>query len=162
MPDRDYYLGKDEDTKRVRDEYVKHLSAVFKLLSEDSTIVANSTAAVMKLETAFAQRSRTLEERRDPWANYHKMSLAELARLTPTIDWKAQFAGMGIPVQDTVVVGQPEFYSRIDSCLGVARLSEWQAYLRLGVITTLARNLARPIDAENFHFYGTVLSGTKT
>jgi len=161
MPDRDYYFGTDEDTKRVRGEYVKHLVELFKLLGEDSTRSATSSAAVMKLETAFAARSRTLEQRRDPWANYHKMSLAELAKLTPTIDWKAQFVGMGIPVQDTVVVGQPEFFRQIDSCLSVARLSEWQSYMRLGLVTALARNLAKPIDQENFHFYGTVLSGTK-
>jgi putative endopeptidase len=161
MPDRDYYLGTDDDTKRVRDEYAKHLVAVFKLLGEDSTRSATSAAAVMKLETAFATRSRTLEQRRDPWANYHKMSLAELAKLTPTIDWKGQFVGMGIPVQDTVVVGQPEFFKQVDSCLSVARLSEWQSYMRLALVTALARTLAKPIDLENFHFYGTVLSGTK-
>src|SRR5262249_44282008 len=78
MPDRDYYFGQDADTKRVRGEYVKHLDAVFKLLGDDTTHANLATAAVMKLETAFAERSRTLEQRRDPWANYHKMSLAEL------------------------------------------------------------------------------------
>jgi putative endopeptidase len=161
MPDRDYYFGADEDTKRVREEYGKHLVAMFKLLGEDSLHSATSSAAVMKLETAFAARSRTLEQRRDPWANYHKMGLAELSKLTPTIDWKAQFVGMGVPVQDTVIVGQPEFFQQVDSCLSVARLSEWQAYLRLGLATTFAGNLSRPIDQENFHFYGTVLSGTK-
>ena len=161
MPDRDYYFGTDDDTKRVRGEYAKHLNEMFKLLGEDSTRIATSSAAVMKLETAFAAKSRTLEQRRDPWANYHKMSLTELSKLTPTIDWKAQFVGMGVPVQDTVVVGQPEFFAQVDSCLGIARLSEWQAYLRLGLVTAYARNLAKPIDQENFHFYGTVLSGTK-
>jgi putative endopeptidase len=161
MPDRDYYFGTDADTKRVRDEYAKHLTAMFKLLGDDSTKAATATAAVLRLETAFAERSRTLEQRRDPWANYHKMSLADLSKLTPTIDWKAQFVGMGLPVQDSVVVGQPEFFQRIDSCLSVARLSEWQSYLRYAVVTDLARNLAKPIDQENFHFYGTVLSGTK-
>jgi putative endopeptidase len=161
MPDRDYYFGTDDDTKRVRDEYGKHLVAMFKLLGDDSTRAATASTAVMKLETALAAKSRTLEQRRDPWANYHKMSLADLTKLTPTIDWKAQFTGMGIPVQDTVVVGQDEFFKQLDSCLSVARLSEWQSYMRLALVSSLARNLAKPIDQENFHFYGTVLSGTK-
>src|SRR5262249_5370249 len=152
MPDRDYYFGTDADTKRVRDEYVKHLTAMFKLLGDDSTKAA--TATVMKLETAFAARSRTLEQRRDPWANYHKMSLADLNKLTPTIDWKGQFAGMGIPVQDSVVVGQPEFFQQVDSCLSVARLSEWQSYLRLAGVPDPARNLAKPLAQGNFHLYG--------
>src|SRR5205823_3027647 len=59
------------------------------------------------------------------------------------------------------VVGQPEFFKQVDSCLTVARLSEWQAYLRYNVVSSLASNLAKPFDQENFHFYGTVLNGTK-
>jgi len=162
MPDRDYYFGKDANTRRVRREYGKHLAAVFKLLGEDSSTVATSTASVLKLETALAARSRTLEERRDPWANYHKMSFAELSKLTPTIDWKTQFDAMGVPVQDTVIVGQPEFFQQLDSCLSITRLSEWQAMLRWNVVNTLAENLSRPFDDEHFRFYGRVLTGVKT
>jgi putative endopeptidase len=162
MPDRDYYFGKDSTTKYVRAEYGKHLVAMFKLLGEDSAKAPASAAAVLKLETALAARSRTLEQRRDPWANYNKMSLAELNKLTPTIDWATQFTAMGVPIQDTVVVGQPEFFKQADSCLSIARLSEWQAYLRWNVMTSLAPNLAKEFDQENFHFYGTVMSGTKT
>ncbi len=162
MPDRDYYFGKDATTRQVRAEYGKHVNTMFKLLGEDSATAATSSAAVLKLETALATRSRTLEERRDPWANYHKLSLAQLGKLSPTIDWKAQFVAMGVPVQDTVIVGQPEFFRQLDSCLSVARLSEWQALLRWNVVTALAPNLSRPFDQENFRFYGTVLSGTKS
>ncbi len=162
MPDRDYYFGRDATTKRVRGEYVKHLTAMFALLGEDSLTSNNSAAAVMKLETAFASRSRTLEQRRDPWANYNKLSLAQLNKLTPTIDWATQFASMGVPLQDTVIVGQPEYLRQVDSCLSVARLSEWQAYLRWIVVNELASNLSRAFDEEDFHFYGQTLSGAKT
>ncbi|MEQ1832751.1 MAG: M13 family metallopeptidase [Candidatus Eisenbacteria bacterium] len=162
MPDRDYYFGQDANTKHVRAEYLKHLTAMFALLGEDSLVSNTSAAAVMKLETAFAARSRTLEQRRDPWANYHKLSLAQLNKLTPTIDWATQFASMGVPLQDTVIVGQPEYLKQVDSCLSVARLSEWQAYLRWVVLTEMAENLAKPFDDENFRFYRQVLSGTKT
>jgi putative endopeptidase len=162
MPDRDYYFGKDANTRKIREEYGKHVNAMFTLLGDDSAKAALSSAAVLKLETAFAARSRTLEQRRDPWANYHKMPLAELAKLTPTIDWVAQFTNMGVPVQDTLIVGQPEFFRQVDSCLSVARLSEWQSYLRWIVVSTLAPNLSTPFDQENFRFYGTVLSGTQT
>ena len=161
MPDRDYYFATDANTKRVRTEYGRHVRAMFKLLGEDSAMVSTSTGAVLKLETALAARSRTLEQRRDPWANYHKLSLAELQKLTPTLDWKAQFAAMGMPVQDTVIVGQPEYFRQLDSCLSVTRLSEWQAVLRWNVTNTLASTLSRPFDQENFRFYGSVLSGTK-
>jgi putative endopeptidase len=124
--------------------------------------VATSTASVLKLETALAARSRTLEQRRDPWANYHKLSFAQLSKLTPTIDWKVQFDAMGVPVQDTVIVGQPEYFRQLDSCLSVTRLSEWQAMLRWNVMHELAPTLSRAFEQENFRFYSTVLSGVKT
>ena len=162
MPDRDYYFAKDTNTRRVRTEYGKHLKAMFQLLGEDTASVATSTAAVLKLETALAARSRTLEQRRDPWANYHKMSFAELAKLTPTIDWKAQFDAMGVPVQDTVIVGQPEFFRQLDSCLSVTRLSEWQAMLRWNVVNELAPTLSKSFDQESFRFHSTVIQGVKT
>ena len=161
MPDRDYYFGTDATTKKVRGEYGKHLFNMFRLMGEDSATAKTSSAAVLKLETAFAARSRTLEQRRDPWANYNALSLAGLNKLTPTIDWSTQFTTMGVPLQDTVIVGQPEFFKQVDSCLSVARLSEWQAYLRWIVTTELASTLARPFEQEDFHFYSTVLSGTK-
>ncbi len=161
MPDRDYYFGQDADTRRVRGEYGRHVQAMFRLLGEDSATAATSTASVLKLETALAAGSRTLEERRDPWANYHKLSFAQLARLTPTVDWKSQFEAMGIPVQETVIVAQPAFYRQLDSCLSVTRLSEWQALLRWNVVHTLAPHLSQAFDQEHFRFHGTVLNGTK-
>lgn len=160
MPDRDYYFGKDANTVRVRTAYSKHLAAMFRLLGEDSVTAKASAGTVLRLETAFARRSRTLEQRRDPWANYHKLSLAELNRLTPTIDWAAQFTAMGVPVQDTVIVGQPEFFQQVDSCLSVARLSEWQTYLRWTVVNTLAPTLSKDFVTQDFLFFSKVLSGT--
>ena len=130
------------------------------LLGEDSVTAKTAAATVMRLETAFARRSRTLEQRRDPWANYHKMSLAELNRLTPTIDWAAQFTAMGVPVQDTVIVGQPEFLKQVDSCLSVARLSEWQTYLRWNVVNALAPTLSNAFVTQDFEFFSKTLSGT--
>jgi len=159
MPDRDYYFGKDATTVRVRGEYRKHLAAMFRLLGEDSVTAKASAATVFRLETALASRSRTLEQRRDPSANYNKMSRAELDRLTPTIDWAAQFTALGMPVQDTVIVGQPEFFTLVDSCLSVARLSEWQTYLRWTLMNTLAPTLSKDFVSQDFHFFSRVLSG---
>ncbi len=161
LPDRDYYFNQDSTTKHVRAEYGRHVAAMFRLLGEPEATARRSSATVVRIETALAQRSRTLEERRDPWANYHKMSMAELAKLTPAIDWKTQFATMGVAAGDTVIVAQPEFLTQADSLLGAVPLDEWKAYLRWGVVHDLASRLSRPFDLENFRFYGTVMSGIR-
>jgi len=161
MPDRDYYFNQDSSTTHVRAEYRKHLVAIYRLLGENEATAKSSAATIMKIETGLAQKSRTLEERRDPWANYNKMSVAELAPKTPSIDWNQQFTIAGIAHVDTVIVGQPEFFTRVDSLLKAVPLEGWKTYLRLSLVSSLANRLSRPYDLENFHFYGTVLSGTK-
>jgi putative endopeptidase len=161
LPDRDYYFNDDSTTKHVRAEYVRHVAAMFRLLGEPEAQARRSSATVVHIETELARRSRTLEERRDPWANYHKMSLAELEALTPAIDWKTQFADMALAAGDTVIVAQPEFLGQADSLLKAVPLDEWKTYLRWNVVHELASRLSRPFDLENFHFYGTVLSGIR-
>jgi putative endopeptidase len=161
LPDRDYYLDRDTSTTRIRGLYQKHVATMFELLGDDRLAARRASDAVMHIETALARKSRTLEQRRDPWARYNKRSLAQLALLTPSIDWKRQFTDMGIRPQDTVIVGQPEFFAQADSLVKVVPLTEWKDYLRWRAVHGLAAQLSTPFDQENFHFFGTVMSGTK-
>ena len=161
LPDRDYYFNNDSTTRHVRTEYGRHVAAMFRLLGEDPATAQRSSQTVMRIETALARRSRTLEQRRDPWANYNKRSLSRLARATPAIDWPQQFAGMRIARVDTVIVGQPEFLAQADSLIRTVPIAAWKTYLRWDVVHRLAPQLSQPFDLENFRFYGTVMSGTK-
>ena len=161
LPDRDYYFNNDSTTKHIRAEYGKHVAAMFRLLGQDEATAQRSSRTVVRIETALARKSRTLEQRRDPWANYNKRSIVRLNRATPGIDWKRQFAVAGIGRVDTVVVGQPEFLSRADSLIRAVPLADWKTLLRWDVAHALAPRLSQPFDQENFRFYGTVMSGTK-
>src|SRR5262249_54568963 len=156
LPDRDYYFNNDSTTKHVRAEYGKHVAAMFRLLGQDEAAAARSSKTVVRIETALAQKSRTLEQRRDPWANYNKRAMTRLAKATPAIDWKRQFAAMGITGIDTVIVGQPEFLTRADSLLRTVPIADWKTYLRWDVVNTLAPRLSQTLDQESFRFYGTI------
>ena len=85
--------------------------------------------------------------------------MTQLAALTPAIDWPQQLQAMGIASVDTVIVAQPEFLAAADSCLEAVPLDQWKSYLRWNLITSLAPQLGRAIDRQNFRFYGTVMSG---
>ena len=161
LPNRDYYFNTDSNSVRVRKAYHTHLANMFKLLGEDQAAATRDGEAVFALEARLARRSRTLEELRDPWANYNKMALTDLARLTPSIDWQRQASVMGIKAVDSVIVGQPEFYAQADSCLNEVPLETWKAYLRWNVVDEMAPRLSRAFDQEHFHFFGTVMSGVK-
>jgi putative endopeptidase len=162
LPDRGYYVDADSATRRIRGQYCDHVTAMFRLLGESATTARQSSDAVLRIETQLARRSRTLEQRRDPWANYHKMATTQVSALTPAIDWKRQLGAMGIASVETVIVAQPEFLTRADSLLRAVPLAAWKSYLRWDVVNTLANRLSQPYDREDFHFYGTVMQGTKT
>lgn len=160
LPDRDYYFDKDERTKNIRNEYVKHLHKMFVLMGDDSLTAAKNSATVMRLETSLAQQSRKLADLRDPYENYNKMDMVALNKITPTIQWNELFAASGIKTIDTVIVGQPEFFSRAEELVKSEPLENWKTYLRWNLINTYADKLSKPFDLQNFSFYGTVLNGT--
>src|SRR6476661_10542197 len=161
LPNRDYYFNTDERTRNIRREYLLHLEATFKLLGQDAATAQANAERVMNLETALAKSSRKLEALRDPYANYHKMSISQLNALTPGLDWKAWLGQMELGKVDTVIVGQPEFYQTAGRLLKTSPLADWQAYLSWQLAQTYAPTLSQGFDDAQFHFYGTVLRGAK-
>ena len=161
LPNRDYYFDTDDRSKMLRREYVAHLGRMFGLLGDDTTRARVNAAAVMKLETELAGASRKLAALRDPRANYHAMSVAGVSRLTPTIRWKAFLEAGNVRDIDSVIVGQPEFFKQVDKSLRTRTLADWKIYLRSHLAHAFASEAGGKFDAENFHFYGTILNGTK-
>ncbi|MGI4741923.1 MAG: M13 family metallopeptidase [Janthinobacterium lividum] len=162
LPNRDYYFNTDTRTKNIRKAYVRHVANTFKLLGQDSTTAKANAARVMSLETTLAKSSRKLEALRDPYKNYHKMTVAQLDKLTPGLNWKGWLGEMGVKNIDTVIVGQPEFYQTAGRLLkGGAGLDDWQAYLVWHLAHTYAPTLSQSFVDEDFKFYGTTLHGAK-
>jgi putative endopeptidase len=161
LPNRDYYFNTDTRTKNIRRAYVRHVASIFKLLGHDSTLANANAARVMALETSLAKSSRKLEALRDPYKNYNKMTLAQLDKLTPGLDWKTWFGQMGAASADTVIVGQPEFYQTVSQLLKTKPVEDWKAYLSWQVARSFAPTLSQPFVEENFKFYGTTLRGAK-
>ncbi|RSK42780.1 M13 family metallopeptidase [Hymenobacter perfusus] len=161
LPNRDYYFNKDARTKNIRQEYDKHLATMFGLLGQDAAMSQASAQRVVQLETKLAASSRKLEALRDPYANYNKMAVSGLDKLTPGLSWKPWLAQMQLAKVDTVIVGQPEFYREAGRLLTTAPLADWKAYLQWQLVHAFAGKLSQDFDNENFRFYGTVLQGAK-
>src|SRR5437867_12922478 len=66
----------------------------------------------------------------------------------------------GIKGLDSGVVGQPEFFRQVETSLRAHTLGEWKTYLRWQLVHTFAAQAGGRFDAENFHFFGTILNGT--
>ena len=161
LPERDFYFNEEKGVAKIRVEYVAHIKRMLKLLGRADTEAKAAAARVMDFETALAKASRKLEDLRDPERNYNKLSLAELTRKhTPSIAWNDRLRGMGLRA-DTVIVGQPEFFTALEGLLKETPVSVLQDYLRFHLVSEFAPFLSKTFDDEHFAFYGKVLNGQK-
>ena len=161
LPERDFYFNPEKGLALVRQEYVAHLARLLVLLGRDEAGAKQAAGRVMAFETGLARASRRIEERRDPQKNYNKMTPGEMtASLSPSIDWAGRLGGWGLRPQ-SVIVGQPEFFSALDNLLAVAAPDVLQDYLRCRLTERYADYLGQPFQDEHFRFYGQVLSGQK-
>lgn len=161
LPDRDYYIRTGKDSKRIRDEYVKHVARMLELGGANAQDAARGAAVVMKIETTLANASMTLVEQRDPKAVYNKRTLADLRKAVPQFDWNAYFTALSIPVDGELNLANPRFFPVMVRTLSAAPLADVQTYLRWHVLRESAPRLAAALEAEHFRFNGTVLSGKK-
>jgi len=162
LPNRDYYFDPEEGVAKARAEYPRHVARMLKLLGQEEAAANAAGDAVMKFETALATASRKLVDLRDPYANYNKMSVADLqAKQTPHVDWRPLLDGYGLKAAGEVIVGQPEFLAALDALLQSTPPAVLRDYLRYQVVTSFASYLGAAIDQEHFAFYGRVLSGQK-
>ena len=156
---RDYYFNTDEQTVKIRSEYVKHLQIMNKFIGNDDKTAAINANLIMKLETDLAKSSRKLEALRDPIKNYNKMTVNEFNKLTPNIAWNKLFPIMGISKIDSVIVGQPEFFINLNKMMKSYSIEDWKIYLKWDLLNNYASFLNKDIENQNFKFYSTVING---
>ena len=159
MGNRDYYFNMDKETVKIRSEYVKHLEAMSKLMGNTAVVAKNNANAIMKLETDLAKASRKLEALRDPLKNYNKIAIAKFKLATPNMDWNTMLNALHIAKADTIIVGQPEFYTALDKVITSYSIPDWKAYLKWNLVNSYASYLGTPFEKQNFYFYSTVMNG---
>ncbi len=161
LPDRDYYLRDDEKSKKLRDEYVAHVTRTLELAGATPADAKTGADAVMKLETALANGSKKNVDLRDPIANYHKLPLADVRKLSPHFDWAAYFTALHIPEPAVMDVGQPDFLKAFDAQLTQTSVADWRVYLRWHLLNMSAPYLSAAFVNEHFDFYGKTLTGAQ-
>ncbi len=161
LPDRDYYLNDDDKSKKTRDEYLGHVSTMFKLIGSTNADAYVAAKSVLAFETRLAKASRTRVERRDPDKNYNKMNQVQLAELAPDVRWNTFFEGVHWQNPGDVNVGQPEFFKEINAMMKEVSLDDWKNYLTWRVVNNAAPSLSSTFVAENFRFFTAYLTGAK-
>ena len=159
LPEREYYLRPDEKSQKLRAQYVTHVGRMLELLGDTPAAAQASAEAIMKLETALAQASVPRVKLRDPQARYHKMSVADLTALAPSLDWPAYFKEVGAVPFTELNVGQPDFFKAFAGLLVSTPVADWQAYLRWHLVAGTAPYLSEAFVKESFEFNGRTLTG---
>ncbi len=162
LPDRDYYLESDARSTKIREQYVEHVQAIFKLLGDTPEQAAAEAKNVMDFETALAKASQTRTAMRQPENTYHRMSVSELEKLAPNFDWKQYFVAVDAPgLTNNVNVGSPDFFKQVSEAVKGTDVTVWKSYLRWQIAHSAAPWLSDNFADENFNFFGKVLAGQK-
>ena len=158
MPNRDYYFNTDDRTLKVKAAYQDYMLKTFRQL--DTATAKKNVEEVLTLETKLAKSSRKLAALRDPYKNYNKMSWAGLGKIAPSINWNEYAKTTGASKVDSVIIGQPEFYTSLSNEIKATPINVWKSYLKLRLI----QNAAEYLDKEtynNYFDYRKTLTGAK-
>jgi putative endopeptidase len=159
LPDRDYYIKDDAKSQELRKAYLAHVQKMFEFLGDKSDIAAAEAQTVMRLETALAKGSMTRVERREPKNLDHKMTVAELEKLSPEFRWPVYFAKVGLPSLSSLNVSVPAFFKALNELLAKESLDDLKTYLRWHLLHASATHLSSAFLNENFAFYEKTLRG---
>lgn len=161
LPDRDYYTRDDEDSKKIRDEYLQHVAKMLVLTGEPEAQAKTDAEKIMAIETKLAEASLTNVELRDPSKSYNVVSVDEADSETPNFSWKAYFSGIGLPQVTEFSFSHPKFFAEMNQLLADVPLDDWKAYLRWQVVDASANYLSSEFVNQDFDFFQKTLQGTK-
>ena len=159
LPDRDYYTRTDDDSKKLREKYLAHMTKMLTLLGDSQEKAAAQAKTVLDIETSLAGASFTNVQLRDPETQYHILTVAQLGELTPHFSWSSYFAALGHPELKEINIGQPDFFKELDKQIATRSTAELQAYLRYHLLSRTASTLSEPFVEENFDFNARTLAG---
>ncbi len=159
LPGRDYYVKTDDRSATLREQYRAHIAEMLRLAGAADADAERSAAAVLRIETALATAMLDVAARRDPNAQRHVMSVAELQSLSPAFDWRRYFAARRAPSFDDVNVTEPDVVKAMNRVVTEMPLDDLKAYLRWHLLHGSAQMLPARFDRATFNFFSRTLAG---
>ncbi len=157
LPEKDYYTRQDSAAKAARAGLLKYAAALFLLTGDDQLKADKNAATVLALETELAKWNRTPVEQRDPQKNYNKISVADLDKQCPNINWPQLLGKLNVKI-DSVNVGQPEYYAALSKLLPEQPIDVFKTKLKFEYIANHASLLSKAFLDARFE-YNKIFSG---
>ena len=159
LPDKDYYSADDKDSKEKREKYELHVAKMLQFIGENPTKAKESARKIVALETAMSQPRLDRVEQRDGRLQYNPMTIADLQKMLPALDWKQYFTSIGFTKLDTVIVSEPRYMKALQTILAQNKVEDWKEYMKWTLLRGASSQLSTNIEVANFDFYGKTLTG---
>lgn len=151
LPERDYYFKTDSSTIKIQNAYKNYIAKLFELTGTDASAAAKHAKITYDIEKQLASSHRTNTELRDVKANYNKLAVAALVKKHPNLNWTAVLNDLGANV-DSVNIGQPAYYDKLNAMLKSVSISDWKVYLKANALTSYANFLSKPFVNASFEY----------
>lgn len=161
LPNRRYYIDDDQNSQKIRQNFVEYAKGIFQAIGYNEAKAQAAADGLLKFETALAQSSRNLEDMRDPFQNYNKMSVAQVQKLTPDFNWTTYMNGIGLNGVDSIIVGQPEFFTALNKTLKATNTDDLKNVLKFQILDGLAQYVDDNTYMLSFNFYQKSLRGVQ-
>ena len=159
MPDRDNYLDPSPKMTALRAQYQAHIAAILKLagIADSETRAAHILSLEIRIAQAFAPDADAADvlKQNNPWKR------TDFSVKAPGMDWDAYFKSAGLASQSDFIVWQPSSVTGTSALVGSEGIDLWKDYLKFHLIEHYASVLPKAVAAEDFAFYGTILSGAQ-
>jgi putative endopeptidase len=152
---REDYVGEGDRATKRRADYVDHIARSLELLGESNSQASDDAKSILALETSIAKISIPAADMRDPVANYHKMELADFAKMTPHVNWTRYLQQQGaknVTPAYPINVRAPSYFTALDPLIADTPVDQWKAYLRWHTLNGAMPSLSSAFRKEAFRW----------
>ncbi|XP_034517663.1 endothelin-converting enzyme 2 isoform X5 [Ailuropoda melanoleuca] len=163
LPSRDYYLNRTANEK-VLTAYLDYMEELGILLGGRPTSTREQMRQVLELEIQLANITVPQDQRRDEEKIYHKMSIAELQALAPSMDWLEFLSFLLSPLElgdsEPVVVYGTDYLQQVSELINHTEPSVLNNYLIWNLVQKTTSSLDHRFESAQEKLLET-LYGTK-
>ena len=161
LPDRDYYLKTDPESKKIQEKYRECLQKLFMKAGYSKREASRAVKTIYMMEYAFAEARMSRVEARDYTKQYNIRTIAQLQKDYPAIQWREYFDLMGLKDLQQVILTQPKVMEVANKFMTELTETQIRDYLAGDIIKGSTSYLSDEIAEIAFDFYGRTLSGQK-
>jgi len=161
LPDKDYYLNDDEDSKDKREKYVAHVTRMLQFLGDTEEEAADQAQRILAFETKLATPRMDRAERRDARKRNNPRSVEQLQSMVPQINWTNYFDGIGAKEIDTIIITELKYTESLKDIFAENQVEDWKTFLRWSSLNSASGMLTMEIEKANWDFYAKTMSGAE-